>query len=73
MSLRTFGTGDAPTMNQGDSQSAAGVFINKIEDVYTFDAKKTYTVWCDMSEICLKLKVLAKIDFIVFLTLLGVK
>ena len=30
-------------------------------------------VWCDMSEICLKLKVLAKIDFIVFLTLLGVK
>ena len=23
-------------------------------------------VWCDMSEICLKLKVLAKIDFIVF-------
>ena len=30
-------------------------------------------VWCGMSEICLKLKVLAKIDFIVFLTLLGVK
>ena len=30
-------------------------------------------VWCDMSEICLKLKVLAKIDFIVFLTLSGVK
>ena len=30
-------------------------------------------VWCDMSEICLKLKVLAKIDFIIFLTLLGVK
>ena len=30
-------------------------------------------VWCDMSEICLKLKVRAKIDFIVFLTLLGVK
>ena len=32
-----------------------------------------YIVWCGMSEICLKLKVLAKIDFIVFLTLLGVK
>ena len=30
-------------------------------------------VWCGMSEICLKLKVFAKIDFIVFLTLLGVK
>ena len=30
-------------------------------------------VWCGMSEICLKLKVLAKIDFIVFLILLGVK
>ena len=30
-------------------------------------------VWCGMSEICLKLKVLAKIDFIVFFTLLGVK
>ena len=30
-------------------------------------------VWCGVSEICLKLKVLAKIDFIVFLTLLGVK
>ena len=36
--------------------------------------KLIYTlVWCGMSEICLKLKVLAKIDFIVFLTLLGVK
>ena len=30
-------------------------------------------VWCGMSEICLKLKVLAKIDFIVFLACLGVK
>ena len=27
-------------------------------------------VWCGMSEICLKLKVLAKIDFIVFLACL---
>ena len=30
-------------------------------------------VWCGMSEICLILKVLAKMYFIVFLTLLGVK
>jgi len=30
-------------------------------------------VWCGMSEKCLKLKVLAKIDFIAFLASLGVK
>jgi len=30
-------------------------------------------VWCGMSEICPKLKVLAKIDFIGFLACLGVK
>jgi len=32
-----------------------------------------FLVWCGMSEICLKLKVLAKIDFIGFLACLGVK
>ena len=37
------------------------------------DSHVRHNIWCDMSEICLKLKVLAKIDFIVFLTLLGVK
>ena len=35
--------------------------------------RRANVVWCGMSEICLKLKVLAKIDFIVFLACLGVK
>ena len=38
-----------------------------------FNLTKPLIVRCGMSEICLKLKVLAEIDCIVFLTLLGVK
>jgi len=42
-------------------------------DAAAFAAVLDVVVWCGMSEICLKLKVLAKIDFIVFLACLGVK
>ena len=38
-------------------------------DIWSYSTSKIpldYLVWCGMSEICLKLKVLAKIDFIVF-------
>ena len=60
------------TINK-DTQTAGGItkFSKKSGAVSRFYLNAEYrgVVWCGMSEICLKFKV----DFIVFLTLLGVK